>query len=96
MISSTGRWRGRIWIINVGLTVIENHPSSGHLQPEVIHVSDESAEVDPVYFPQIEVIADIGICEWQMKRFCSFGAGIRRDVQRRAGPRRGIRDSIGR
>jgi acetolactate synthase-1/2/3 large subunit len=55
-------------IINVGHDVIEKPPffmSSG--STEVIHVSMNSAEVDPVYFPQIEVIGDIGNAIWQMK-----------------------------
>jgi acetolactate synthase-1/2/3 large subunit len=34
---------------------------------EVIHVSTRSAEVDPVYFPQIEIIGDIANAIWQMK-----------------------------
>jgi acetolactate synthase-1/2/3 large subunit len=33
----------------------------------VIHVSTRTAEVDPVYFPQIEVIGDIANAVWQMK-----------------------------
>jgi len=35
--------------------------------PKVIHVSTRSAEVDPVYFPQIEVIGDIANAVWQIK-----------------------------
>ena len=34
---------------------------------EVIHVSFRSAEVDPVYFPQTEVIGDIANAVWQIK-----------------------------
>jgi acetolactate synthase I/II/III large subunit len=34
---------------------------------DVIHLSTRSAEVDPVYFPQIEVIGDIANAIWQMK-----------------------------
>ena len=55
-------------IINVGHDVIEKPPffmTTG--STEVIHVSMNSAEVDPVYFPQIEVIGDIGNAIWQMK-----------------------------
>jgi acetolactate synthase-1/2/3 large subunit len=55
-------------IVNVGHDVIEKPPffmrQGG---PEVIHVSMRSAEVDPVYFPQIEVIGDIANAIWQMK-----------------------------
>ena len=47
-------------IINVGHDVIEKPPffmrAGG---PKVIHISTRTAEVDPVYFPQIEVIGDI-------------------------------------
>ena len=34
---------------------------------EVIHVSFSPAEVDPVYFPQTEVIGDIANAIWQIK-----------------------------
>jgi len=55
-------------IINVGHDVIEKPPffmrEGG---PQVIHVSTKSAEVDPVYFPSIEVIGDIANAIWQMK-----------------------------
>jgi acetolactate synthase-1/2/3 large subunit len=33
----------------------------------VIHMSFRSAEVDPVYYPQIEVIGDIANAVWQLK-----------------------------
>ncbi len=55
-------------IINVGHDVIEKPPffmQKG--TAEVIHVSFRSAEVDPVYFPQIEVVGDIANAIWQMK-----------------------------
>ena len=55
-------------IVNIGHDVIEKPPffmKSGGT--EVIHVSTRSAEVDPVYFPQIEVIGDIANAIWQMK-----------------------------
>ncbi len=54
-------------IINVGHDVIEKPPffmAEGGAQ--VIHVSFNRAEVDPVYFPQIEVIGDIGNAIWQI------------------------------
>jgi len=55
-------------IINVGHDVIEKPPffmkQSG---TEVIHISTNTAEVDPVYFPQIEVIGDIANAIWQIK-----------------------------
>ena len=55
-------------IVNVGHDVIEKPPF--FMKPggtEVIHVSTRTAEVDPVYFPQIEVIGDIGNAIWQIK-----------------------------
>jgi acetolactate synthase-1/2/3 large subunit len=55
-------------IVNIGHDVIEKPPffmrDGG---TEVIHVSTRSAEVDPVYFPQIEIIGDIANAIWQMK-----------------------------
>ncbi|ODU21035.1 MAG: acetolactate synthase [Sphingomonas sp. SCN 67-18] len=55
-------------IVNIGHDVIEKPPF--FMKPggaEVIHVSARSAEVDPVYFPQIEVVGDIANAIWQMK-----------------------------
>lgn len=55
-------------IINVGHDVIEKPPffmQDGGAT--VIHVSTKTAEVDPVYFPQIEVIGDIANAIWQIK-----------------------------
>ncbi|MEN9728562.1 MAG: hypothetical protein RL434_2928 [Pseudomonadota bacterium] len=47
-------------IVNVGHDVIEKPPFfMQHGGAEVIHVNFRSAEVDPVYFPQIEVVGDI-------------------------------------
>ncbi|UYZ82623.1 acetolactate synthase large subunit [Entomomonas sp. E2T0] len=56
-------------IINVGHDVIEKPPffmvRGG---TEVIHINFRSAEVDPVYFPQIEVVGDIANAIWQIKQ----------------------------
>ena len=55
-------------IVNVGHDVIEKPPFI--MKPggtEVIHISMNPAEVDPVYFPQIEVIGDIANAIWQIK-----------------------------
>jgi acetolactate synthase-1/2/3 large subunit len=55
-------------IVNVGHDVIEKPPffmKAGGT--EVIHLSTRTAEVDPVYFPQIEVIGDIANAVWQIK-----------------------------
>ena len=59
-------------IINVGHDVIEKPPffmrtAAEGKGPTVIHISTKTAEVDPVYFPQIEVIGDIGNAIWQIK-----------------------------
>jgi acetolactate synthase-1/2/3 large subunit len=54
-------------IVNVGHDVIEKPPFfMKRGGADVIHISARSAEVDPVYFPQIEVIGDIGNAIWQM------------------------------
>jgi acetolactate synthase-1/2/3 large subunit len=55
-------------IVNIGHDVIEKPPffmTRGGA--EVIHVSTNTASVDPVYFPQIEVIGDIANAIWQIK-----------------------------
>ncbi len=55
-------------IVNIGHDVIEKPPF--FMKPDgahVIHVSARSAEVDPVYFPQTEVIGDIANAIWQIK-----------------------------
>ena len=55
-------------IINVGHDVVEKPPFFMHEgKRTVIHVNFSSAEVDPVYFPQIEVTGDIANAIWQ---FC--------------------------
>ena len=55
-------------IINVGHDDIEKPPffmTEDSFQ--VIHINFMSAEVDPVYFPQLEVIGDIANSMWQIK-----------------------------
>nr|WP_137677935.1 acetolactate synthase large subunit [Parerythrobacter lutipelagi] len=55
-------------IVNIGHDVIEKPPffmKQGGAT--VIHVSNRTAEVDPVYFPQVEVIGDIANAIWQIK-----------------------------
>lgn len=54
-------------IINVGHDVVEKPPF--FMKPNgrmVIHVNFTSAEVDPVYFPQVEVVGDISNSIWQL------------------------------
>ena len=55
-------------IVNVGHDVIEKPPFfMKHNGATVVHLSTRTAEVDPVYFPQIEVIGDIANAVWQIK-----------------------------
>jgi acetolactate synthase-1/2/3 large subunit len=55
-------------IVNVGHDVIEKPPFfMRHGGAEVIHVNFSPAEVDAVYFPQVEVIGDIANAVWQIK-----------------------------
>jgi len=56
-------------IVNVGHDVIEKPPFFMRRGgADVIHVSFRSAEVDAVYFPQIEVVGDIGNAIWQIEQ----------------------------
>ena len=59
-------------IVNIGHDVIEKPPffmrnDGARADRRVIHVSTKTAEVDPVYFPHIEVIGDIANAIWQIK-----------------------------
>ena len=54
-------------IINVGHDVVEKPPffmTPGGVK--VIHINFTSAEVDPVYFPHVEVVGDIANSVWQL------------------------------
>ena len=62
-------------IINVGHDVVEKPPffmrqkaddSVAETVQKVIHINFNSAEVDPVYFPQVEVIGDVANAVWQI------------------------------
>jgi acetolactate synthase-1/2/3 large subunit len=54
-------------IINVGHDVVEKPPffmrAGG---AEVLHVNYSPAEVDPVYFPRLQVIGDVANAVWQL------------------------------
>ncbi|GGM18961.1 acetolactate synthase large subunit [Pseudomonas asuensis] len=55
-------------IVNIGHDVIEKPPFfMARGGTEVIHINFRSAEVDPVYFPQVEVVGDIANAIWQIK-----------------------------
>ncbi|MFZ7097170.1 acetolactate synthase large subunit [Luteimonas dalianensis] len=54
-------------IINIGHDVIEKPPFfMREGRRTVIHVNYSSAVVDPVYFPQVEVVGDIANAVWQL------------------------------
>lgn len=56
-------------IINVGHDVVEKPPFfMSDDGKQVIHVNFDSAAVDPVYFPQLEVVGDIANSIWRMKQ----------------------------
>ena len=55
-------------IINVGHDVIEKPPFFMDRDDlKVIHINFISAKVDPVYFPQLEVVGDIANSIWRIK-----------------------------
>ena len=73
-------------IINVGHDVIEKPPF--FMTPDgvkVLHISFESAEVDSIYFPHLEVVGDIANAIWQIKESITiqkeWNFGIFKDVQ---------------
>jgi acetolactate synthase I/II/III large subunit len=54
-------------IINVGHDVVEKPPFFMHPGgPEVLHVNYSPAEVDPVYFPRLQVVGDVANAIWQL------------------------------
>ena len=54
-------------IINVGHDVVEKPPFfMDDDDLEVIHINFSSAAVDPVYYPQLEIVGDIGNSIWQL------------------------------
>ena len=57
-------------ILNVRHDVVEKPPFFMHVDDgrTVIHVNFRTAEVDPVYFPQVEVVGDIANSVWQIKQ----------------------------
>jgi acetolactate synthase-1/2/3 large subunit len=60
-------------IVNVGHDVIEKPPffMTDH-DVQVIHMSFNTAEVDPVYFPQLEVVGDIANAVWRLTEALSI------------------------
>jgi acetolactate synthase I/II/III large subunit len=63
-------------IINVGHDVVEKPPFfMGKDGRKVIHVNFTSAKVDPVYFPQLEVVGDIANSIWRIKEGIEVQSG---------------------
>ena len=74
-------------IINVGHDVVEKPPFlMQHDGRNVIHINFTTAEVDPVYFPQAEVIGDIANSIWQITQAlpaeCPYDNSFFDDVRR--------------
>ncbi|MDM7859038.1 acetolactate synthase large subunit [Alteromonas sp. ASW11-36] len=70
-------------IVNVGHDVVEKPPFFMHKDgKQVIHVNFDSAAVDPVYFPQLEVIGDIANSIWQIKENISPQSSWKLDFYR--------------
>ncbi len=56
-------------IVNVGHDVVEKPPFFMLSDSQqVIHINFDSAAVDPVYFPQLEVVGDIANSLWQISQ----------------------------
>ena len=54
-------------ILNVGHDVVEKPPFIMDANGvEVVHVNFSTASVDPVYFPQVEIVGDIASSIWQI------------------------------
>jgi acetolactate synthase I/II/III large subunit len=63
-------------ILNVGHNVVEKPPFiMEHNGVSVIHVDFNSAEVDPVYFPQVEVVGDIAYAFDRLMELLEPGPG---------------------
>ena len=81
-------------IINVGHDVVEKPPFFMSPDKTVIHVNFISAQVDPVYFPQLEVIGDIAdsveriagglddACSWDFGYFSEIKEAIEEHIGR--------------
>ncbi len=82
-------------IINVGHDVVEKPPFFMSSDTDVIHINFKSATVDPVYFPQVEVVGDIansiyriteGLdegCSWRLKYFQEIKEAIEKHIEQR-------------
>ncbi|MGD8353626.1 MAG: acetolactate synthase large subunit, partial [Pseudomonadota bacterium] len=81
-------------VINVGHDVVEKPPFFMNPQMQVIHVNFNSAQVDPVYFPQLEVIGDIAdsvnritegldsACAWDFEYFREIKEALEQHITR--------------
>ena len=82
-------------IINVGHDVVEKPPFFMSSDTDVIHINFKSAAVDPVYFPQAEVVGDIansiyriteGLdeqCSWDLGYYQEIKEAIEKHIERR-------------
>ncbi len=82
-------------IINVGHDVVEKPPFFMSGDTVVIHINFKSAAVDPVYFPQVEVVGDIansiyriteGLdeqCSWDLGYYQEIKEAIEKHIERR-------------
>lgn len=73
-------------IINIGHDVVEKPPFFMRAtdKRQVMHINFETAAVDPVYFPQLEVVGDIANSIWQIKEKISVQDGWSFDFFSRA------------
>lgn len=74
-------------IINVGHDVVEKPPFFMEADGQkVIHINFQTAAVDPVYFPQLEVVGDIANSIWQITEAinprCKWELDFYSDVQK--------------
>ncbi len=81
-------------IINVGHDVVEKPPFFMSAEKTLIHVNFNTAQVDPVYFPQLEVIGDIAdsveriteglddACSWDFETFSEIKTAIEEHINR--------------
>ncbi len=82
-------------IINVGHDVVEKPPFFMSGTTKVIHINFKTAAVDPVYFPQVEVIGDIAYsiarisegldehCSWDLDYFREVKDAIEEHIQQK-------------
>lgn len=70
-------------ILMVGHDVVEKPPFFMHFsdQRRVIHINYFGAQVDEVYFPEFEIVGDIGNTIWRLKEGLKVGTPLKRDLR---------------